>query len=249
MKIRITKGTNAYWAQSVASDSQEVKIFILSANLDPEVELQHVYNSGNPGQVSIVCSVQTLPSLSANELSSIAGQFKWTISSIDDSHATPSGGNVQMSWSNPWPGEETAGRGSDPTVTFTTLPPDNDDFGRKTITLYWVRPPTLLNPIVEFVDDVQVKIYFTKAATNHPGAGAWPNWYHYWSSTACSYDRTNSNPPPWYYYWHNSGGYGRAIPDLANIYIRTPAAYSFDYDFSGNGEVSIGAYGCKWLES
>ncbi len=71
------------------------------------------------------------------------------------------------------------------TVTFTTLPVANSEFGKKVAKLLYNGASA---------DENDYEVFFPKADTNHPGAGTGttPNWYFYWAGTAVpGYDITS----------------------------------------------------------
>jgi hypothetical protein len=104
-----------------------------------------------------------------------------------------------------------------PIVTFelTGLPNDNDQFGPKYI------KATL--PGYNAAESVEVKLFYNKYATNHPGGGI-------------------GSPPNWYYYW----GQGQVVPDLVNPllgFIGYDDTLSI-YGITTNGIIIIGPLTC-----
>lgn len=137
----------------------KINVAILEPNEQPVTDNNFTFNAANFG----VCNVQ------ANGTSGIANEdsnLEWMISPIIGSTLTSS---------------PTPSRGSSITFTYTSLPASNNEFGTKTLTLTY--------PLFPGAQDTQaVQIFFSRDATNHPGAGAGitPNWYYYWSQTGAS---------------------------------------------------------------
>ena len=62
-------------------------------------------------------------------------------------------------------------------ATFTGLPADNSDFGKKKVEL-------LFNGSV--VEESEIEVFFPRDAKNHPedGSGTTPNWFYYWGEVS-----------------------------------------------------------------
>jgi len=175
---------------------------------------QFTYSNATPGVLTIQCQATVLPNdpdatACANE------HLRWTISAV---------GNSTLAWSVPDPGNAAQGKGTNTTATFTGLPPNNTDFGTKTVTLTidtgGVTPQT-----------TTIEVFWPKAATNHPnpGQGATPNWYFYWAQVI-------GNPAQIRYGGAGPGDFGMtlgmtdwtyaAVPDKTLVHIYDPAATS-----------------------
>ena len=85
------------------------------------------------------------------------------------------------------------------TATFTGLPANNSDFGKKKVEL-------LFDGSV--VEEAEIEVFFPKNATNHPGegSGSTPNWFYYWKNgNVCGIPRDTI-------YDNQSGVYGYVLP-------------------------------------
>jgi len=152
----------------------------------PEYGNEFTYTAAATGALTISVRVRIQPD-TAQIRSVCENNIRIRITAIDDSHTTPAGGDVRLSWDHAFAGEATAGNGVynaanqlwEATATFTKLPPDNDDFGAKAVTVHTLRGGTVVCS-----QDRNCQIFFPKMATNHPGGVAnSPNWFHYWLQT------------------------------------------------------------------
>ncbi|MBI5360840.1 MAG: IPT/TIG domain-containing protein [Planctomycetes bacterium] len=206
---------------------------------------EFTYTSANPGILDIPCKVRIIPDfLEAGEI--FKDKIRVRIDAINDSHVNPGGGNVLFQWDNFWVGEPTAGNAVYDAVTnlwnaratFTNLPPLNNDFGRKEITVHLLEGerllrekkaeievfwPLLINPAL-----VRDEANFAK---NHPG----PNL----NSIPAENNGAGPGPraPNWFYYWRqvipNSEEIRYAGSTIGiNRYGRTPAVYWFPDDYN-----------------
>ena len=108
---------------------------------------EFAFSGATPGVLQIGCSASGGPA------SDPAGdKFRWTMSGI---------GSVQGVWDPHVDGNPYMGKGCSSTVTFTGMPVNNGDFGRKTITLSYVG--------VSCDDAVEVEVFFAPVAQNNPG--------------------------------------------------------------------------------
>jgi hypothetical protein len=98
---------------------------------------------------------------------------RWTV--------TPIAGST-LSWDSSWPGESSVGRGIAPVATFRGLPASNDEFGLKTVQLYWRMESGTDWPQWQGAS-APYEVFFDKLAANHPPDGDhWVrNWFYYWS--------------------------------------------------------------------
>ena len=60
------------------------------------------------------------------------------------------------------------------TATFTGLPANNSDFGKKKVQVLFDG---------NIVEESEIEVFFSRGASNHPdkGSGVTPNWFYYWS--------------------------------------------------------------------
>lgn len=170
---------------------------------------EFTYTTANPGQLIVPVRLRIRPD-TEDVRNAFQNKVRIRITAIDDSHTSPSWGNVRLSWDNAYSGEATAGNGVyDPvdqlwhaTVTFTNLPPENGDFGEKTVTVhvldgatttatatvdievFW---PLLVDPAGGRSDGNYAKNHpgadLSSAANENNGVGPGeraPNWFYYW---------------------------------------------------------------------
>lgn len=136
-----------------------IKVQILEPNESPVTDNNFTFNAAATG----VCVVNATGTSGVN---SENPALSWDLDDIASSTKT----------SNPNPP-----KGASVTFTYTGLPPTNGGFGRKTL--------TLSHPKACEAKTQKVEIFFTEAATNHPGegAGVTPNWFFYWRQTAAGF--------------------------------------------------------------
>ncbi|MGQ9652328.1 MAG: hypothetical protein ACUVXJ_19725, partial [Phycisphaerae bacterium] len=131
------------------------------------------------------------------------------VSAIDDSHSSHE--NVQLVWDHPFPGEPTAGNVVSvaptlplwrATATFTKLPPDNEDFGLKTLTVDFLGAT---GNIVCSPRTRDYEIFYPIEATNHPdlpGIDDSGNFSATIIDTAGHGNSTRSQN--WFFYWNRT---------------------------------------------
>ena len=143
---------------------------------------EFTYSVASPGVLTIPVRIQITPD-TAEVRALFQDQIRVRVSAIDDSHSNPAGGNVRFVWNNPFAGEPTAGNAVynatsqlwEATATFTGLPLNNTDFGRKNVMA--VAEGTSL----KCSDLTRCEVFFPRDAANHPGGVATdPNWFYYW---------------------------------------------------------------------
>lgn len=128
------------------------------ANSDNE----RTYSSASTPTVTVVCTAKDIPQEDEDYL-------RWTIEDV---------GSIKAKWNPHVAGDEYTGKGESATATYTGLPSNYDDFGKKKITL------TLNGGVsaADCKDETYVEIFFPRDEKNHPGTGSGttPNWFYYW---------------------------------------------------------------------
>lgn len=174
---------------------------------------EFTYSAAKPGALQLPVRVRLEPD-TADVQSIFQNNMRILVDPIDDSHTKPGNGNVQLIWDNGFFGEETAGNGVyDASVhlwkakaTFKKLPPENNDYGKKTVTVqllgvggtvlcdrkaalevFW---PLLVNPTGARSD--------ANFAKNHPGADLNSSAE---GDHAGQVSRDGIRAPNWMYYW------------------------------------------------
>jgi len=136
----------------------------INAPVDTAVDGQNefTFNASNPGVLTVHLKAKVLESGTA---AALASRCRFTIDGI---------GSSTKDWglNNP-DGQPTHTSGDylEADVTFTGLPTNNLDFGRKKVTI-------TVDGIVK--DQKVMEVFFPKDETNHGGGNADPNWFHYW---------------------------------------------------------------------
>ena len=131
-----------------------------------EGQNEFTFSSGNPGELVMNLKARVSPAGAA------------AVICTDLAFAVDAVGSSAMAWDATTPNGRPAVSGGDLTakVTFTGMPHNNADFGRKTAKLLWRGNPCAENAY---------EVFFDKSATNHPdGQAGSPNWYHYWAGEA-----------------------------------------------------------------
>ncbi len=135
-------------------------------------------------------------------------RIRTRVSPIDDSHSGHE--NVQLAWNSPFPGEATAGKAAPAggslwyaLATFTKLPPNNGDFGRKTLTVDFlgVAGNVLCSPRTR-----DYEIFYAWGAINHPNLPGKPDLDNFSATNVDTIgfgDSTRS--PNWFFYWNRTG--------------------------------------------
>jgi hypothetical protein len=161
---------------------------------------EFTYSVAATGVLTIPVRVRIQPD-TAHIRSTFQNNVRIRITAIDDSHTSPTGGNVQLSWDHPFAGEATAGKGIynaanqlwEATATFTTLPPDNGDLGIKTVTVHALQSGAA---VCTQARDCEVFFGGADNTTNHPGAGSGttPNWFFFWGQTTAMFGQPVYDP-------------------------------------------------------
>ena len=104
-----------------------------------------------------------------------------------------------MKWANNNPGGKAVADNGflKATVTFTGLPAQNSDFGKKVAKISYG---------AHVCDKNDYGVFFPKNEINHPsnsGNASWPNWMYYWLQTVSPL----GNPSPRFVYGNSSGFY------------------------------------------
>lgn len=168
-----------------------------------------------PGVLTIPVRVDLVPDDAATR-AAFAGRVRTRISAIDDSHGAAA--NVQMAWTTPFPGDPTAGSAVynpgtthwETQVAFTNLPPNNTDFGVKTVT---VEVLDSNNTTILQTRTVNIEVFWplllvsggarndANFAKNHPGANLSAAATHTGNGVAAS-----TRAPNWFFYWRQAVG-------------------------------------------
>jgi hypothetical protein len=161
---------------------------------------QFTFTSGNPGILSFDCVASYSDELDMD-------QYVWTIDDI---------GEVQRTW-DPSTAHGEAGSGRISTVTFTDLPANNSSFGKKRITLSYNYDG------ISFTIYRDIKVFFPRDATNHPG-GTTPNWFYYWIQTSANYGSPQYDPNiPWSKIdWRNNQWIAIVVAPVPGSYTPPP---------------------------
>jgi alpha-tubulin suppressor-like RCC1 family protein len=107
----------------------------------------------------------------ASNLPNIQDKFKFEVDAI---------GTSTMAWNSANPGGKPTISGDflTATVTFTGLPQNNMDFGKKKARILFDGAKSA---------EHEFEVFFSKTATNHPGGQtSSPNWYYYWALTTAN---------------------------------------------------------------
>jgi hypothetical protein len=128
---------------------------------------EFVYDNAVPGVLKIPVRVRLTPD-TAEVRAQFQDRMRVRISAIDDSHAASP--KVQLVWDNAFPNEATAGKGVYANglwltqATFTKLPRNNTDFGKKTVTVSLLDA----NGQVALEKTVDLEVFFPRDEFNHP---------------------------------------------------------------------------------
>jgi alpha-tubulin suppressor-like RCC1 family protein len=137
----------------------------VSAPVDAAVDGQNefTFSNSSPGVLSVHFKAKVLATGTAG---SLASRCRFTVDAIPGS---------TMAWSANNPGGQptnTSGDYLEADVTFTGLPANNSDFGRKNVKI-------TVDGVVK--DQKVMEVFYPKDETNHGGGNATdPNWFHYW---------------------------------------------------------------------
>lgn len=167
---------------------------------------EFTYDSAHPGVLKIPVQVKIEPD-SGQLRSILLNRIRIRISPINDSHT--GGGNVLLEWDNVFGGEPTSGKGVykevsrlwQATVSFTKLPPDNIDYGNKTVTVH------LLDPDKHAIhhQDAEIQVFFLKGEDNHPDLPGLHDLGSFSATDVDNYGNGNSRRSPnWFFYWNRT---------------------------------------------
>jgi hypothetical protein len=132
----------------------------------PKTDSRHVYSNDSPGELKLELAAKANPEKYNDKI-------KWTIPEIK--------GNKTKRTTIPDPPV-----GPKVKVTYSGLPEENSEFGKKTIVA------TLDVQGCEVEDEVEIKVFFPRDKTNNPGPGdvetgdPLPNWFYYWKQTSAA---------------------------------------------------------------
>ena len=132
----------------------------------PDGANEFTFSSANPGVLTIKFKAKV--EVDATVLEKIKNKFKFTVDSI--------GQDPTWNASNP-EGKATLSDGYlVATATFTGLPANNSDFGKKKVKLLFDGSAA---------QEAEIEVFFPRDAKNHPedGSGTTPNWFYYWLQT------------------------------------------------------------------
>ncbi|MDD5708270.1 MAG: hypothetical protein PHR35_20320, partial [Kiritimatiellae bacterium] len=138
---------------------------------------KYVFDNSTSGKMAI--NVEALVPNDVDIRNFTGSILRWEIDAIERS---------RMIWSN---AAGTKGKGIKDMVTFFQLPRDNLQFGTKNVTLEIVSGTNQLP-----LDTVQVKVFFSTDAQNHPTTSVSPispNWFYYWRETSAGNDGEKSD--------------------------------------------------------
>ncbi len=127
---------------------------------------EYTYSTASPGVLTITVRAEVTP---AEEINIAKPRVKFSVDAIAGS---------TLVWDGAGDGSASRINGAylESTVTFTTLPPNNSDFGTKKARLFKDGSE---------VENRDYEVFFPRDAKNHPGGDAnAPNWLHYWSQVA-----------------------------------------------------------------
>ncbi len=156
-----------------------VKIEFITPNGDPvsspvdsgDGQNEFTFSSATPGVLTMNLKAKVTPTSAASKITNCY----FTVGNI---------GSSVKNWAVDNPNGEAVSNGGNltATVSFTGLPDNNSDFGKKSATVSWTG-------IV--CDTKNYEVFFPKEATNHPGGQVGsPNWYYYWSQTSANKSNT-----------------------------------------------------------
>jgi len=137
---------------------------------------EYTYSAAKPSVLTVTLRAKVDPPGKVNEAKS---RVKFSVSAIPGSTLT---------WDGAGDGSATTVSGAflESVATFTTLPANNSDFGKKTATLYKDNA---------IVDKRDYEVFFPRDEKNHPGGDAnAPNWFHYWSQVSGIANLTYAGP-------------------------------------------------------
>ena len=193
-------GTNfrARWLVTRSCETAEVHL------VEPKgVRTQYVFDQANPGNLDVTFKASVQPS-DRGVLEKMQNHVRFTIDPVGDS---------KMQWdpkNNPNGKPTISGKFLVAKLKFIGLPTKNDDFGKKTVRLLVDGAP---------VETAQVKVFFPKFKTNHPGGVPGdPNWFYYWKNgDVCGIAQQDifDGSKPWY---------GYSLPTVDSIVRLCPRA-------------------------
>jgi hypothetical protein len=210
LKVAIVNPTGPSWVYD-SSMGQKTPRIMTPANAPFFGGNEFTYSAAYPnGVLTVPVHIQIEPD-TAQIRTLFENKIRTRVSAVNDSHLA--GTNVQLTWDHPFPGEPTAGNAMyrDPwpnlpfwqaTATFTKLPPDNEDFGLKTLTVDFLGTA---GNIVCSPRTRDYEIFYPIEATNHPdlpGIDDLDNFSATIIDTAGHGNSTRSQN--WFFYWNRT---------------------------------------------
>lgn len=185
-------------------------IKLVMSRPDDQAASRYFHNSfddSSPGVCGVACIVEVMPN--SNRVQAfVTNKVLWTIGAI---------GGSALTWQNGGAGPglgvyDSAGDWREKAF-FTSLPADNDEFGIKNLVVS-------LDGLSSSQSG-KTKIFFSRDAKNHPGAGSGvtPNWYYYWQQGAVS-----GGLDEFEYGGEHALLNGRYVPSNDTLYVYSAAA-------------------------
>ena len=172
-----------------------VKIELVTPDGDPvnapddsgDGQNEFTFSPANPGVLTMELKAKVRPAQAADK---VAKDCVFSVDAI---------GASTMKWANNNPGGKAVADNGflKATVTFTGLPAQNSDFGKKVAKISYG---------AHVCDKNDYEVFFPKNEINHPsnsGNASWPNWMYYWLQTVSPL----GNPSPRFVYGNSSGFY------------------------------------------
>jgi hypothetical protein len=209
LKVAIVNPTAPTWVYSFDMGQKTPRI-MTPANAPLFSGNEFTYSDAYPdGVLTVPVFIQIEPD-TAQIRALFEDKIRTRVSAVDDSHLA--GTNVQLTWDHPFPGEPTAGKAmyGDPLpmplwqakATFIKLPPDNDDFGRKTLTVDFLGTAgkIVCSPRIR-----EYEIFFARDATNHPDLPGKLDLEYFSATDVDNAGRGNSTRSQnWFFYWNRT---------------------------------------------
>lgn len=242
LKVAIVNPTGPSWVYDSDMGRKTPRI-MTPANAPLFSGNEFTYSDAYPdGVLTVPVFIQIEPD-TAQIRALFENKIRTRVSAINDSHLA--GTNVQLTWDHPFPGEPTAGKAmyGDPlpmplwqaTATFTKLPPDNEDFGLKTLTVDFLGEA---GNIVCSPRTREYEIFFARDATNHPDLPDKDDLDNFSATdvdTVGHGDSTRSQN--WFFYWNRTAA---GDPDVR---------FASNYHDSFRADVAVVPTGYAWLTS
>jgi hypothetical protein len=194
------------------SKTESVDVTVFTVQIDhpsgdpvaaPAATNEFTYTAASPGVLTMLMRARLDPDTAAVRALLESNRLRWRVDSIDDSHAAQQ--FVQLRWSSVFPeagrGPFTTGEGLTTTATFTGLPPDNSDFGTKTVQLECLDDRG--NVVV--TRSTTVEVFYPRDQTNHPDLPGRVDLGNFSATNVDTAGRGNSTRSPnWFFYWNQA---------------------------------------------